>query len=345
MIKMFHWATLKLTGSYLLILMTISLVFSSIIYSAATSEIDSQMKNLEQHIQTDISSFLSSDYDLTTLSYIQAHQAETNLLINLVYINLLFLAIGGIASYLLAKHTLEPIEKAHEAQSRFTSDASHELRTPLAAMKTELEVALRDPRLSRKEMKELLNSNLEEVNKLSQISQTLLTLSRLDHGGLELAKVAANDIVRRQSERLNLIDARISYTLPPRALYIKANAISIEELVTILLDNAIKYSPPKSKVNIKLSKSGKKARIDVSNKGSGISPEIMPYIFDRFYRADESRTGGEKTGAGLGLSLAKKIVELNNGDLKVSSEKGKRTVFTVLLPLYKSGRKSSNKLI
>lgn len=333
---MFHSATLKLTSWYLLILMAVGLLFSVIIYQVASSEVDSRLESLQERIQTDAGNLFLPGYDFEALRSAQAHQAETSLFTNLAYINILFLAIGGIASYFLARRTLEPIEHAHEAQSRFTSDASHELRTPLAAMKTELEVALRDPKLSKTEMKELLASNLEEVNKLSQISQTLLLLSRLDHSALEKGRVALDDIVRRLVENLNRGKPRIVYTAPEKPLYITAHKVSIEELVTILVDNALKYSPPTSKIKVLLKKENRKARIDVINTGKGIKPEELPLIFERFYRADESRTGGKKTGFGLGLSLAKKIVELHKGDFSVSSEPNKETTFTVLLPLHET---------
>jgi signal transduction histidine kinase len=201
-------------------------------------------------------------------------------------------------------------------------------------MKTELEVALRDPALSKSEMRELLTSNLEEVNKLTQISQTLLLLSRLEHSPLPTGRVAFDDIVRRIIGRLNLTKPRIVYAAPTKPLYIAAHQVSIEELVTILIDNALKYSPPSSKVHVNLKKDGKKARLEVINTGKGISPEDLPHIFERFYRVDESRTNGNDTGFGLGLSLAKKIVELHHGDFTASSEPNKETIFTVSLPLY-----------
>jgi two-component system sensor histidine kinase CiaH len=336
---MFHYATLKLTGWYLFILMSISLLFSVIIYQVATSEIDSRLEIFQRETGRSI----VPGYDLGSLRSIQAQQASINLLTNLLYINILILGIGGIGSYLMARRTIEPIEQAHEAQSRFTSDASHELRTPLAAMKTELEVALRDPHLTKEEMKELLTSNLEEVNKLTQISQTLLLLSRLEHSGITTGRVAIDDIVRRLSERFNRSKQRIVYSPPSKPLYITANQVSIEELATILLDNALKYSPPASKVRVILKREGKKARLDVINTGKGIKAEDLPHIFDRFYRVDESRTSGDETGYGLGLSLAKKIVELHNGDLSASSAPNHETVFTVLLPLYEKPSKAKRK--
>ncbi len=327
---MFHSATLKLTVWYLLILMGIGLIFSVIIYQVVSSEIDARFETVERRLQGNSAADILLDYDRA----LQARQTQASLFTSLVYMNALLLALGGIASYFMARRTLHPIEQAHEAQSRFTSDASHELRTPLAAMKTELEVSLRDPKLSKQEMRELLESNLEEVEKLSKISQSLLLLSRLEHSALTTRRVAFDDIVRRQAENANRKTQRITYLPPEKPLYIAAHQVSIEELVTLLLDNALKYSPKKSKVEINLKRKGKKARLEIINSGKGINPEELPYIFERFFRGDESRTSGKKTGYGLGLSLAKKIVEVHNGDLSASSQPGKKTTFTVSLPLY-----------
>ena len=340
--NIFHSATLKLTAWYLLILMSVGLMFSFIIYHVASSEIDSRFDNIEQRIQREVGDAADMT-DFIVLRSLQTRQASTSLFTNLIYMNALFLAVGGIASYFLARRTLQPIEQAHEAQSRFTSDASHELRTPLAAMKTELEVALRDPKLTKDEMKDLLTSNLEEVDKLSKISQTLLLLSRLEHSALSTRRVGVDDIVRRVVENANHKKPRIVYDGPQKALYIVANQVSIEELAVILIDNAIKYSPPSSKVHVSLQKKGRKAKLEVTNTGKGIHPDDLPHIFDRFYRVDDSRTGGEKSGFGLGLSLAKSIVEIHNGELSASSEPGKKTTFTVLLPAYDSKPSKSAK--
>lgn len=333
---MFHSATLKLTLWYLLILTGVGLMFSVVIYQIASSEIDSRLENVQQRLENeaDDRNIIFPEYDFATLRTLQAEQAQTSIFTSLIYMNILFLGVGGVASYFMARRTLSPIEQAHEEQSRFTSDASHELRTPLAAMKTELEVALRDSALSKKEMRELLKSNLEEVDKLSKISQTLLLLSRLEHGALTTGRVAFDDIVRRVVENHNKKKPRIIYSRSDKPLYITAHHISIEELVTILIDNALKYSPSASKVRVELSRKGKKAHLRVTNTGKGIQPDALPYIFERFYRADESRTGGEKTGFGLGLSLAKKIVEVHGGDLIASSQPGKETTFTTSLPLH-----------
>ena len=328
--NVFQSATLKLTSWYLAILVVISLLFSIIIYSIASSEVGNRLGYI-QRISPGTVEYRGS---LDILRENQVHEAESNLIASLVVTNICIWIAGGIGSYYLAKRTLHPIEEAHEAQSRFTSDASHELRTPLATMKTELEVALRDPHLKNEEMRELLTSNLEEVNKLTQLSHTLLQLSQLDHENISREKVTLQEIAQSVVEQFDKTGTRVKLG-DGKSFDVVANKSSIEELLTILLDNALKYSPEDSQVNVTLIRQKQMAGFEVSNAGDGIAPDILPHIFDRFYRADTSRTGGEKTGYGLGLSLAKKIVELNGGELSVSSAPQAITTFRVLFPNFR----------
>jgi signal transduction histidine kinase len=330
---MFQSATIKLTAWYLMILMIISLLFSVIIYQVTSSEVNRRLEELQTGIQRQNNFRTLPDFDVANIRLNQAHQASTNLIISLVYTNFIILVAAGIGSYVLARRTLRPIEEAHEAQSRFTSDASHELRTPLAVMKTELEVALRDPKLDKSEMHDLLASNLEEVEKLSQLSQTLLQLSKLDYDNIEKDKLSLEDIVRQTVSRFDKTGKRINFTATKSLPMIVGNRASIEELATILIDNALKYSPADSLVSVHVGKRAQKACLEVINTGEGIHPDALPLIFDRFYRADMSRTGGGKNGYGLGLALAKKIVEIHGGELTASSAPQHATTFTVLLPV------------
>lgn len=334
---MFQSATLKLTGWYLLILMTLSLLFSLAIYQITAGEINARLNQIETSLK------LPRGYGFEDLRLNQLHEAEENLVIGLVYINILILAVGGVGSYYLAKRTIRPIEEAHEAQSRFTSDASHELRTPLAAMKTELEVALRDPNLSKQEMKELLESNLEEVNKLTRLSHTLLQLSKLDYANVEREKVNVNDAVLGAIKSFSVTDGRIAFTPYPSPLFVTTSLGSIEELAMILIDNAIKYSPDSSQVMVSITRKSGKARIAIQNEGKGIPADQLPHIFDRFYRADNSRTNGSKNGYGLGLSVAKKIVELNDGELTATSAENQTTTFTLIFATTSVSQKSPQK--
>ena len=316
---MFQSATFKLTAWYLAITIVVSLLFSVVIYTIATREVGTRFDVLESD-----PFFASNHTKYVTFREDQVHQAEANLVASLAITNLCIWTLGGVGSYYLARRTLQPIEEAHEAQSRFVSDASHELRTPLASMRTELEVALRGPELTKEEVNELLTSNLEEVNKLSQLSQTLLQLSKLDTTPLTIEKIPLVSAVQSAVKRFGKATERVKIEKAnlPNAY---GNRFQTEELVTILLDNALKYSPETSTVTIKFVQQKNMVGFEISNEGQGIAPADLPHIFDRFYQVEASRTSGEHKGYGLGLALAKKIVELNHGDLSVSSGKGSPT--------------------
>jgi signal transduction histidine kinase len=326
--SMFKSATLKLTVWYVLILISISLLFSVVIFTTATSEVGTRINYLQRSVRP---AYNSDPIRFNDMRDYQVRVAQSNLIGSLVITNICIWIAGGFGSYYLARRTLRPIEEAHEAQSRFTSDASHELRTPLASMKIELEVALRDHTLSKPEMRELLVSNLEEVNKLTKLSHTLLQLSRLDHKNIEREKVELNAIANEVIDRFDKTRSRIQLS-GPKPLYAYANRLNVEELLTILVDNALKYSPAKSTIDVKMISTKQTAGFEVANSGEGIAEDILPHIFDRFYRADTSRTSGETKGYGLGLSLAKKIVELHGGELSVSSAPQATTTFHVSLP-------------
>lgn len=331
---MFQSATLKLTAWYLGILVAISLLFSVVIYSIASSEVDSRINYIQMSPKLNLG--FNRTY-LDTFRSTQVRQAEASLITSLVVTNICIWIAGGIGSYYLARRTLEPIEQAHEAQSRFTSDASHELRTPLASMKTEIEVALRDSNLSKTEMRDLLASNLEEVNKLSDLSHMLLQLSRLDHDSIAYDKVSLATVFSEVIPRMDKHQHRIALdATKPHAIL--GNQASIEELLTILVDNALKYSPDDSVITVRPITQKDMAGFEVQNTGDGIPADMLPHIFDRFYRADQSRTGGTKKGYGLGLSLAKKIVELHGGELSVSSAPGETTTFRVLFPIFSTNK-------
>lgn len=330
---MFESATLKLTGWYLLIIVIINLIFSIVIYETTTSELSSRLQTFGQGIREE--SLPSSPFSsyVSQMRDAQTDEAKRNIILNLLYSNVIILIAGGFGAYILARRTLRPIEEAHQAQSRFTSDASHELRTPLAAMKAELEASLRDPHLSKTEMRELLVSNLEEVDKLTSLSQTLLKLAQQDYKSLERTNVDFTAIVERVLQTYDKAGTRLNLSAPSKPVFVYGHAPSLEELCTILVDNALKYSPGESPIPLVLSVHDGKARLDITNAGAGIPTENLPHIFERFYRADNARSGN---GHGLGLSIAKIIVELHHGGLSATSAAGHETTFTVLLPLYKS---------
>lgn len=326
---MFHSATLKLTGWYLSILILISLSFSTVIYVVASREVGSRLN----FIPTDPQIVrIYNREQLDELHHIQVEESRHTLFGALAVANIILWAAGGFASYHLARRTLRPIEEAHEAQSRFTSDASHELRTPLASMKTELEVALRDPDLTKADMREQLESNLEEVNKLTSLSYNLLQLSRMEHNKIVREPVDLTVALQAVADRFLHEQRRLALPHDTTPIMVVANQSNVEELLTILIDNALKYSPKDSKVTVRFMRDRLVSGFSVTNSGPGIPADKLPFIFDRFYQVESSRTSGEKKGYGLGLALAKKLVELHGGALTASSQPGVKTSFEVMLP-------------
>jgi two-component system sensor histidine kinase CiaH len=327
-VKLFESTTLKLTAWYLAIIMLISLTFSLILYQVSSNELRRGLPPGTTTRQL----FIDPDA-FETLRQQRITEANGNLISNLVLLNLVTAGLGGGASYFLAKRTLRPIAEAMEAQGRFTSDASHELRTPLTVMQTENEVALRNPNLSKSEMRALLESNLEEVNRLRALSDRLLELA--NGTGLDLKPVSveepAIEAVNRVMRAAQAKKVTVENNVAP--LQILGDADKLADLLTILLDNAIKYSPVKTAITLSSEQRGRYVHLKVTDHGMGIKASDIPHIFDRFYRADISRTKQHIAGFGLGLSIAQRIAGLHQGTVLVTSTPGKGSVFTVKLPV------------
>lgn len=331
---MLRSATFRLTLSYLAILMALSILFSLVLYHSSSAELRNGLhQQLKYYRQEQVFSF---DPNLQTIQDQEYTDAEHRLQLQLSLVNLIILVAGGGASYWLARRNLRPIEAAFEAQSRFTGDASHELRTPLTAMKTEIEVALRDKSLPAADAREVLTSNLEEIAKLEALSNGLLRLAhhdRDDRSAFEptsLARVAAAAI-----ERLNgsIKHHPVTVFNEVEPFLVMGDREHLVELMTVLLDNAIKYSPAKGEIVLATRIRGGVVLLDVRDQGPGIAAQDLPHIFDRFYRADASRSKDKVKGYGLGLSIARKIAELHRGSIEVSSRDGHGSTFTVKLPL------------
>jgi len=246
----------------------------------------------------------------------------------------LVLAGGGAASYLLARRTLEPIEEALKSQTRFAADASHELRTPLTAIQTENEVALRDPKLNKAQVVGLLKSNLEEVAKLKALSEGLL---RLANGGGQMRDTEILDIkgiaeaaTARMAKAAKLKKIKIVNKTPE--YWVRGEPDGLVELLSILLDNAIKYSPAGSRVNVTARKHHREVQLRITDSGQGIAAEELSKIFERFYRSEQSRAKADGGGYGLGLAIAKKITDSLGGHIEVVSTLGKGSTFIVYLP-------------
>jgi two-component system, OmpR family, sensor kinase len=229
------------------------------------------------------------------------------------------------------------IEQVFEAQRRFTADASHELRSPLSRLRAELEVTLRRPR-ERLEYEEALRSCLAEVERLSRLTEELLTLARLEAGEpheaplepVRLAPILDEAVARlepeaRRREVKMLMD-------PPADLSVKVAAAAATLVVANVLDNAVKFSPPGGWVRIQVTSEGSAAVVAVSDSGPGVPEEEMPRLFERFYRGSAARST-EIPGVGLGLAICRLLVDAQGGGISVASAPGGGATVRVRLPL------------
>lgn len=323
---MFKAARLKLTAWYLAIIMTVSLLFSVAIYRGASHEVERSLRAQQFRLDRE------RRIDETLLT-----EANESIRLSLLLINLVVLSVSGVAGYFLAGRTLYPIEEMMEEQNRFITDSSHELRTPLTALKTSIEVGLRDKDLKFPEAKQLLSSSLSDVNDLISFSNDLirLTVYQKPNGNLNITKLDIKKIIEESVRKVSPLAAEKKIVIEQKVqkLNVLADEKSMIELLVILLDNAIKYSGVGSKISISTANRGDVLMVKVKDTGAGVSVGDLPHIFDRFYRADKSRSK-EIAGFGIGLSIAKEIVTINQGNIKAESKPGQGSTFTVELPLH-----------
>lgn len=330
---MFKSAALRLTIGYLAIIMALSIGCTIALYHVSSNEL---ARSAQRPVDLYNSFFgPSSSDEINNLRLRQLNNDRGRLKVNLLLFNIAVLAVGGGVSYFLARRTLKPIEEALEMQKRFAGDASHELRTPLTAMQTEIEVALRSTDLTKEEAVSLLKSNLEEVAKLKSLSEGLLTLATAGSNDKDNETVAVSKLIESAIDQVSKQAAakKIKLSSSIKKAQVSGNPQQLTNLVSILLDNAIKYSPSGSRVDINTKTRDKQAIITVSDQGHGIAAADLPHIFERFYRTDVSRSKNTAQGYGLGLAIAKKIADLNDGSISVKSALGKGSTFDIILPL------------
>lgn len=352
---MFRQARIKLTVFYLLIIMTISIIFSLVVFQTLTMELVRSLRvQAWRMIPDENIGQIKPNYQIFPRSELFGgrlfrgeppesihsevlEEAKRRVAIRLMLLNLGILLFSGGAGYYLAGKTLKPIEEMLEEQKKFIADASHELRTPLSVLKTEIEVALRNKNLKLTEAKDQLLSNLEEVNKLKSLTDYFLRFSHYQDSNKNLPreKFDLSAVVKEAITNFQKMAKakRVEIVSDLAAVEIRANKTSILELASVLIDNALKYSFENSKIIITLKPENKKAVLKVQDFGIGIKPDDLPHIFNRFYRADSSRTKEPVSGYGLGLSIAKSIVDMHSGKIKVESRENKGSTFTVILPL------------
>ncbi|MDE2028454.1 MAG: HAMP domain-containing protein, partial [Candidatus Omnitrophica bacterium] len=225
------------------------------------------------------------------------------------------------------------LERSFTIQKQFIQDISHELKTPLTAMRGKQEVSLLKKR-SAEDYESVLQVNLDEIEKMSHLVEDLLVLVSMDNKDsfFKMEDIDLGAIIKRAVDNMRALVQQKQITLTTslqNQIFIKADKIQISRLLVILLDNAIKYTSSKGRIEIKLYQQGAEAKMAVSNTGAGIDKNDLPHIFERFYRADKSRNS---SGFGLGLSIAKTIIDAHQGSIEATSQLGQVTVFTVSLP-------------
>ncbi len=269
------------------------------------------------------------------------YQRIKMLLIMMVVISLLFLVIAAFAGHFLAGRAMIPIKQAFSRQREFVADASHELRTPLSILLTSVDVVQTDDDQKLSPLSaQVLSDMKDEIRRMTKLVTDLLTLARADAGAANIIKAkfdlaAVAEQVLRSVQPLAAAKG-IELTITGAAeLTVLADRERIKQLLLILVDNAVKYTPDGGRVGVSLTAPAA-ARTDVviavKDTGAGIPADQRAHIFERFYRIDKARSRAEG-GTGLGLAIAKWIVDAHGGSIKVASTPESGSSFIVTLPV------------
>ena len=287
---------LKLTFMYASILCLVSIIFSTIIYSNTVNSFN------VRPIEVFYGKVYSSNEKAKEAINKRDNEIKKELLFHLIVLDSMIIILGTIGSYFLSKKTLKPIEENLELQMEFISNASHELKTPITIISMENEVLLKQKKHTEDELVDQIKSNLEEVQNLSKLVNILLELAR--NNKITLEKVKVFDVANNSINKLSSLAKKKNITILNNItnLEINANKDILEEVMVIIIDNAIKYSDKNTTIKVY----AKNNKIFIEDEGIGIKEKDIKYIFDRFYRVDKSHSS---EGYGLGLSLAKHLTE------------------------------------
>lgn len=307
----FRRAKVRLALSYAAVQLVLFAAFGVGIYTYVTTAFD----------------FDALEGDSTTLT---AEAGFATLRSGLLIAYLALVIVIPVTSYLLASLAMRPIRASFEAQQRFVDDASHEFRTPLSALQAQLELGLSRHRTTQ-EYRTIFGHSLHATSQLTVILDDLIVLSRGAHeADIAMREVGVGTLVEEAIAQLSLTEAARVRVSGNRDLVIIAAPSMLTRAILNLLTNALRYSPSDSVVAISLSRRGGFARIGVGDRGLGMSRVERDRAFDRFWRADSSRSS---EGRGLGLSIVKEIARLHHGRIELSSELGVGTMALLEVPL------------
>ncbi|MBA2874698.1 sensor histidine kinase [Thermaerobacillus caldiproteolyticus] len=297
--------------------------------------------NIENFYFRAIAIQMDTDFGKITVQILRNVNSEREILDQLLLIIVTGCIIGGLcavaAGYFLAGRALVPIQQAWQKQQQFVSDASHELRTPLAVIQAKTDLLFRSLPATIEEKIVDISIISKECRRLSKLVANLLTLARSDSNQIEIKKEAfrldelLREIVDHYSEIASYQQKDMTLNVESPILF-TADKERIHQLLVILLDNAMKYTEEGGRIHLSCHQTASSITLEVQDNGIGIAKEEIPKIFDRFYQSDKARTKSD--GAGLGLSIAKWIIEKHEGKVKVYSQLGEGTRFEIIFPKY-----------
>lgn len=286
----------------------------------------------------DLRFMVKQEYQYKKIAFIDATN-EKNVLYENIITSLIgiILALAGffVVSLILAKISLKPVEKSWEQQKRFVGDASHELKTPLTIILANLNILKAHPADTIEQQMHWIDNTDFEAKRMKELVDNLLFLAKSDESNLpdQFEKINLSDLIFSTALSFESIayERSLNFDVDIESdIHILGNLAKLQQVIVILLDNALKYTNVNGSIEISLNKVQNKAQIKVKNTGDIISDTDIPYIFDRFYRADESRS---LKGYGLGLSIAKTIAVNHKGNLTVKSSESEGTRFYITFPL------------
>lgn len=277
----------------------------------------------------------SSYYVTVARSYDDIKDILGNIVISFSIIIPFVILVIGLFSYRIASIAIYPIEESFRKLKQFTEDASHELKTPLAAIRTNIDVSLSKESKEASYYKNKLAVIGNSVNMMANVINRMLYLSKLDSNATDFKKEKINisELLKEIKERFadSALKKNVEVELMEENIELETNKEALDEILSIIVENAINFNKPKGRVKITMNSSNKDVKISVTDTGIGISKEDLPYIFDRFYRGEKSRSR-ETGGAGLGLSITKRLAEYLGGRIDVESEEGVGSTFTIIIP-------------
>lgn len=331
----------RLTLSYLSVIMTLSLIFTGIIYLLSTANLNRPLLPSEgesSSINVETPEFEEHSFENTFRKRLERRDntTRTTIVYSLVGFNVGIFLIGIFVSRSLAKLTLAPIERAMMKQMQFISDASHELKTPLTAMLIRNEVALRKKSLPEEKAREMIEKNIEEILKMKELTASMLDVAR-ENGDRESGKtIVIADFMTNLREKLlpvvrkSGVEIKLEINVEKNKTAVVAKN-TMEQVLTIFADNAMKYSGD-STVYLRAGRRGKNVVFSVKDNGVGVKKEEQKRIFERFYQVDAARTRTEdKTSHGLGLAIAKNLAERQGYKIVLRSSEGHGAEFEVVV--------------